>query len=77
MRIESCLQGDRVRIVVENETSVVVGAESKGSAGGACIDGLATVCADQAVDERTIVDEMSGEVVDLGVESFPNLPDCG
>lgn len=77
VQIESCLQDDRVRLVEETETSIVLHAESKGSPDGDCVDGLATVCADQAVDERAIVDESSGEEVDLLIASRPDLPDCG
>jgi hypothetical protein len=77
VQIESCLQGDRARIVDQDDASIVLRAESKGSPGGDCTDGLATVCAEDAIDGRMIVDESTGEAVALRVESLPNLPDCG
>jgi hypothetical protein len=52
--------------LASNDDQVVVGAESKGSPGGDCLDGLAWLCLEEPLADRDLIDSTSGALIQLG-----------
>lgn len=76
VQIESCGQDDRVDIVSEDGDTIVLEAESQGTPDGDCADGVATACTADLIGTRQVVDDATGDDVDVQVDPRRDLPAC-